>query len=99
MNPSQLLTPAKAAWVLDVAPSTLDQWREKRLIAHTLLPAARSNSSRHVVRYRPEDILEFACRYTVRARTGERGGPLMEEADWDRIRRLIDATIASRLEL
>ncbi len=84
---SQLLKPEKVAWVLDVGHSTVEEWTRRREIA--------SFKKGKVRRYSSQDVLEFILRHTVKARNAN-GAIQLQEADWLRIERLIDAHLQSR---
>jgi len=87
---SQLLTPARLMWVLDIGESTEAAWREQKMISFF--------RQGRIVRYDPAAVLAFIARNSVRARSlksnvqslkSTTGDVRLETLDWVRIERLI----------
>jgi excisionase family DNA binding protein len=83
---SQLLTPARLAWVMGVSHSTIDEWVRRREIA--------SFKKGKLRRFEPGAVLEFICRHTVKEKFAQRSlVATLTNADWARIERLIQAEL------
>lgn len=78
---SQLLTPARLAWVMGVSHSTVDEWVRRKEIA--------SFKKGKLRRFEPGAVLEFICRHTIKCRVQSAECRVLQGGDWERIERLI----------
>lgn len=91
---SQLLTPAKLAWVMDVSDRTVAEWTGGR----RRKPQIACFKKGRVIRFAPEAVLQFILAHTIlpASRGGLSGAPKLEpeqfELLWQRIERLIQAS-------
>lgn len=88
---SQLLTPERLRWVLDIGESTEAQWRAQKAIAFF--------QRGRVIRYTPAAAWEFITRHSVRARgvASSKFQVPSSELDWQRIERLIADQVRARV--
>jgi excisionase family DNA binding protein len=86
---TQLLTPERLAWVMDVSDSTITEWVKRRELA--------SFKKGRLRRFEAGEVLAFIARHTVRARTAQPSLPAgLSSGDWERIERLIEHAVAGR---
>lgn len=95
---SQLLTPARLCWVLDVGESTEAAWREAKLISFF--------KQGRTIRYEPEAVAAFIARHTTNARAAiakatpakiATAAPAIEAEAWAKIQRLIADQVRAQL--
>lgn len=98
---SQLLTPARFAWVMDAGHSTVEQWLRTKQVTHF--------RKGRFIRIAPEAALAFILAHTVKSRWGMLPGPGFAAAApalnekqfgelWERIERLIVTQLEARPE-
>lgn len=97
---SQLLTPAKLAWVMDVSDRTVAEWTGGR----RRKPQIACFKKGRLIRFAPEAVLQFIVAHTVlpSGRGPALGSPKLEpeqlELLWQRIERLIKTCQQSALQ-
>lgn len=95
---SQLLTPARLGWVMDVGETTVASWLSSSKGRPPQITHFRQG---RLIRIEPAAVLEFIARNTVRARAGGTFNiqhPTSNiELDWGRIERLITDQVRAAL--
>jgi len=88
---TQLLTEERVAWIYNVSPRTVRDWRRQRK-----LPCLKMG--KNIVRYQPSDV---ARHLLAHYRNAERPPPVgitgPEDPVWQQIERLIETAVDSRL--
>lgn len=95
---SQQITPKRLEWIMDVGHCTVADWNEKKLIPHFKLE--------RIIRYAPENVLNFILSHTVRARAAAAPSAYsssptihrLSEDAWKQIERLIADQVQAQKE-